>query len=331
MPMKARIYFRVVIVTLSLAGTISCNKTLDVNADWKEVTVAYGLLDQTDTVHYLRIGKAFLGEGNALVYAGIADCTNYSKSLDVRLNEYLDGKSLVRSIRLRDTLITDKDSGLFSYPSQTAWYTSAALDPQYTYSLSVSNTISGDEVESNTALIGSFALEKPAHLPGFNVLPGKMTDIRWTSAENGKRYQLAIRIHYREIAKSDSVTTYRYVDWIPFTAVRTGGTQGGLPVDYLIPGDQLYAFLHLNIPVNTDVYRALGLIDFNFTVGSEDLDSYMMAFESSPNGNTSLFTNIRNGVGLLASRYHQSFTDYFFSQVTRDSIRTNKLTKDLGF
>ena len=38
----------------------SCETEFNVNADWKEVTVIYGLLDQSQDKQYIRINKAFL-------------------------------------------------------------------------------------------------------------------------------------------------------------------------------------------------------------------------------------------------------------------------------
>ena len=53
-------YYSLLILALALFNLASCNKKLEVNADWKDVTVVYGLLDQTDSVHYVKVTKAFL-------------------------------------------------------------------------------------------------------------------------------------------------------------------------------------------------------------------------------------------------------------------------------
>ena len=44
--------------------------------DFKETAVVYGLLDQSDSVHYVKINRAFIGPGNSLEFAQIPD-SNY--------------------------------------------------------------------------------------------------------------------------------------------------------------------------------------------------------------------------------------------------------------
>ena len=40
----------------------SCESDLDINSKWEEVTVVFGLLDQSQEKQYIRINKAFLGK-----------------------------------------------------------------------------------------------------------------------------------------------------------------------------------------------------------------------------------------------------------------------------
>src|SRR5580658_5249734 len=62
------------ILALALAAvvTTSCNNNLKILAPYKDVTIVYGLMDQSDPIHYFRINKAFEGAGNAYTMA-----TNY--------------------------------------------------------------------------------------------------------------------------------------------------------------------------------------------------------------------------------------------------------------
>ena len=56
----------------------ACETEFNVNSDWKEVTVVYGLLDQSQDKQYIRINRAFLGEEDAFVMASVADSVNYN-------------------------------------------------------------------------------------------------------------------------------------------------------------------------------------------------------------------------------------------------------------
>jgi hypothetical protein len=53
----------------AVAAFTSCSTDLDVAAPYKENTVVYALLDKGTTIQFVKINKAFLGPGNALVYA----------------------------------------------------------------------------------------------------------------------------------------------------------------------------------------------------------------------------------------------------------------------
>ena len=50
---------------------VSCKQKFNVNADWQDITIVYGILNQGDTLHYIKVTKAFLGPGDALQYAKI--------------------------------------------------------------------------------------------------------------------------------------------------------------------------------------------------------------------------------------------------------------------
>lgn len=311
---------------------ISCSTKLNVNAEWKDIMVVTGLLNQADSIQYIRIGKAFLGPGDELQYARIPDSSNYTANLEVRLNEFRDDTSLIRSVILRDTTITNKDSGIFYFPAQKLSYTTSKISEDYTYRLLIHNTMTGNYVEARTVLIHKFDLNLPPRLPGVSILPGGFTEVNWTSAAGGKRYQLTVRIHYTETKKGDTVKSSHSLDWTPFGDIKSPDDQGGASLGDYINGDSFYTFLGSHIQVDPTLNRTLGLCDFIFWVASDDLDSYMQAEESSSLSQVKpTFSNITNGTGIFASRYVQLFENFHFTQTTRDSVKTNKKTMKLGF
>ena len=65
---------------------MACETDFEVNANWKEVTVVYGILDQSQQQQYIKINKAYLGEGDALQMASVADSINYNhEDLEVKI------------------------------------------------------------------------------------------------------------------------------------------------------------------------------------------------------------------------------------------------------
>ncbi|HEY8367466.1 MAG TPA: hypothetical protein VIL57_09990, partial [Bacteroidia bacterium] len=59
-------------ITLGIALN-SCRSEVDIAGNYKETTVVYGLLNQYDTVQYVRIQKAFLVNDNVLDYTKVPD------------------------------------------------------------------------------------------------------------------------------------------------------------------------------------------------------------------------------------------------------------------
>src|SRR5262245_17610431 len=105
-------------VTFLVLLLSSCSTDFDTIADYKEIMVVYGLLDQYQGVQYIKVNKAYLGQGNALIMAHEKDSINYANVLDVTL-EQMDGGNVVATYTLqRDSTSFAKDSGLFNYPYQ---------------------------------------------------------------------------------------------------------------------------------------------------------------------------------------------------------------------
>ena len=311
---------------------LSCKKSLDVNADWKDVTVVYGILNQSDTIHYIKITKAFLGPGDALEYAKNPDSSNYPDILKVSLNEYTNGNP-GRKIMLRDTLITNKDSGIFYFPVQKLFYSKEKLSELKDYKLTIIDTVTSKTIEASTKMITEFPLEKPAYLPGVIMVPNRGSDVQWVTPSGGKRFQLTIRIYYSEFRKGDSAKTFHKLDWLVFNNVKSIYDNGGQTITYTIPGMLFYEFLESKLIPDPDIERSLGNCDYIFFVGSGALDTYLEVADYSNfiAGPITAFSNITNGVGLFASRHAVSFDTIQFADITKDSLKTNSHTKNLGF
>ena len=107
--------------TLILATSIlfsACSTDFEVIGDWKETMVVYGLLDQAQDTQYIKINKAFLGEGNAFEYAMIKDSTQFVNSLNVTLQRIKNG-SVIATYTLTPDNTKPKDPGTF-YSSDQA-------------------------------------------------------------------------------------------------------------------------------------------------------------------------------------------------------------------
>ncbi|MEI6455581.1 MAG: hypothetical protein WCO93_04780 [bacterium] len=314
---------------------MSCNKELNVNADWKDITVVYGLLDQNDTLHYIKITKAFLGPGDAMQFAQIPDSSNYPDKLDVKIEEW-DGTTLKKEFACDTVTIHNKEAGdsIFYFPDQLMYYTHGALTSGYTYKLKIKNRQTGNEISAQTNLIPHFTVERPFAFLPINFIPGEKNELKWYSAKDGRRYQITVRFHYLESLKSDtSVKAFKSVDWIIFNNIRTMTNLGGEIMDYYYPCDGFYANLGARIPVDYNLNRVARSIDFIFSVASDDLNTYMEVTSPSLGiiQERPSFTNINNGIGIFSSRTQVWIDSLGIRQETVNQLRVNEYTKNLGF
>ena len=63
----------VVILLAFFMGMESCETDFEVNAPWRDITIVYGLLNQKENPHVIKINKAFLGEADVNDMAQIRD------------------------------------------------------------------------------------------------------------------------------------------------------------------------------------------------------------------------------------------------------------------
>ena len=321
------------LVLLLVTVLYSCNKDLNVNDDWKDITVVYGILDQTEDTTFIKITKAFLGEGDALQFARIADSSNYPDKLEVRLDAYAD-TTIVQSYPCDTVTIHNKKAGdsVFFYPDQLMYYSLVKLNENFTYKLHIKNRKTGKEVTSQTTLLHDFVVDFPQVSASF--LPGKSFRVKWKPSKNGKRYQLVIRFFYLEALKTNIDSLYmRSFDWLVFNDVKPIDITSTQPFDLYFPGDPFYSQAGANIPENPDVTRAAHHCDFIFTVAAPELNTYMEVTEPSISlvQEKPAYTNIVNGIGLFSARFMKTVDSLSVSQLTKDELKVNSHTKNLGF
>lgn len=91
----------------------SCDNTLDINDEWTETPVVYGLLNPNSSVNYIRLQRAFLGEGNAYLMGQNPDSIYYDTNLvSLRLFRYKND-FLIDTIKLSPVTTIEKEEGVF--------------------------------------------------------------------------------------------------------------------------------------------------------------------------------------------------------------------------
>jgi len=285
----------------------ACETDFDVNADWQEITIVYGLLNQTDTNHYLRINKAFLG-GNALEVAQIEDSSSYKNALAV-IMEGWQGDDLKQSIEFDTTRIANKDSGLWYNPYMVIYKGSGVLNENYEYRLKIVNTQSGKEIFSKTQIVKDFSITKPNAGGKASFLRGYSSKFFWKNAVNAIRYEPLIRFNYYEVPNGTTDTIPKFLDWYQGTQF-ADNTSGYGDIEIYVSGDGFYETLDRRLDKSFVGHRLAGVVDYIVSAAGEEYDTYMKVNGPSNSlvQDRPEYTNIENGIGLLSSRYTKSRT-----------------------
>ena len=329
----------------------ACETDIDVNADWKDITTVYSILDPAEKTQYVRINKAFLGEGNALEYAQIADSINYDTSyIEARIDEYLKGE-LVQSMKLKPLWIprkNDPNSPFYNpnfpyvlvYMAQpknfykmsgndTIW-----LNPDSDYHLEIFNRHSGKTVTASTIIVKDFNISRPLYNPSKPFLKILNTDgqntIKWRAAVNGRRYQVIYRFYYKE-SPNPGDTVIKTTDY-HLGVIKSQYTTGSEDMDVSFMGTSFYKYLGSSIPANPNVKRIAYQIELIIAVIPEEFNTYLEVNEPSSSivQDRPEYTNIENGYGLFSSRYIKSRL-YFVDSEMAARIKTYFQTIDGSF
>ncbi|MDP1621449.1 MAG: hypothetical protein Q8M08_03830 [Bacteroidales bacterium] len=324
------------LLSLLLPVVLSCNKDLNVNAEWRDITVVYGLLDQSRDTTFIKITKAFLGEGDALQFSKVPDSSTYPDKLDVWLVVYSQA-ALIDSLRCDTITIHNKQAGdsTFYYPDQLMYFTRTKLNENYSYKLYIKNRKSGKEITSQTVLVRDFEIAMPNGNISFP--PGKTFRVKWTTAKNGngKRYQLLIRFYYQEALKIKPDSLYlKSVDWTLFSDIQPTDASISQQFDLYFPSDNFYTLVGRKIDSSYLVSRRVAHhCQFIFSVAAPELNTYIDVTKPSLSlvQERPAYTNIVNGIGLFSARFTKSVDTLGVSDLTKKELKVNPATLHLGF
>ena len=286
----------------------SCETDFNVNADWEEVTVVFGLLDQSDTLQYIRINKAFLGDESAYVMASVSDSLNYNpENLEVKI-ERLSSSGVVLQSRILTDTIMEKEDGYFATDNNIIYVfdTDNFLNEEKEYLLTVTNKLSGKVITSKTKLIHDINLmssfDNPVYKMGFYNQTGSFsnTTVEWSHSQNASIYQMTLYVNYTEYGQDTIEKTiqklYPIIDF-----------DGNTNLKQNISGEEFFNLIAFNVPKDNTVNRRINNIDLLFSAASQDLKTYI-SLNEPPTGivqERELFTNINGGIGLFSSRYNK--------------------------
>jgi hypothetical protein len=333
------------LAALSALAISSCKTDFDVTTDYQVKPVVFGLLDQEENYHYIRINKTFLGTGNALDFAQVPD-SSYFNTVDATVTEILANGSQGRVWQLRDTLLQNKnENGVFFGPEHKLYYfytpDNNPLKDDATYKFHADLNNGEYEIDGQTKLIAGVSLSVPSAQTAISFKSGginpeyKGAPFTWTKGNgnptiglDGKQFNLKLEFHYNETIGGNVVP--KFFTWnVSEVVAETGGNF----ITVTAAGESFYQLIKSKIPVDPEVTRREHTyFDIVLTAGSLDLYNYMLAVQpaSSLAQNKPTYTNLEGGLGLFSARQTIRIRKYFIDPLvqTYRSLDQNS-TKEL--
>lgn len=337
--MRRTFYLLLSLFTIGLSIS-SCNDKVDLIGDFKETAIVYGLLDQSDSVHYIKITRAFIGPGNSYEIAQVAD-SNYFQSVDAKVEEYVNG-TLQRTWTLKDTTINEKsENGIFYAPEQKLYvfYTSS-LNPlldgsNVEYRLTADINDGLFTVTGQTGIVSgiSTSTDQFNYAFSFKKSTGEYKNPT-VSVNVGNSYVVntSLDVDFEEFIGASS--SIKRMSWqLGEVEVTPGGTQ-----NFTANGVTFYQKMASSCAGSDPAVDKRNLIGITVRVtgGSEDLYNYMLVNQPSSSIAQSkpTFTNLKasndfNVIGVFASRYTYEVYHPFVSSIQSVRCLDYHSTKEL--
>jgi hypothetical protein len=347
---------RKLIVFLSLIiGLSSCNEKIDLLGDYQETAVVYGLLDHADSLHFIKITRAFIGPGSAVDLAQIPD-SSYFNQVDATVTEYIGGVA-TRAWELRDTIVTNKEiNGAFYGPEQKVYYfktlptgpnevqqgsptaLTSSLNKDATYKLSIDIDNGKFMVLGETELV--HGLTSPSNSQNFTFKfannPGSYVSAGVAAVNtfgNAFVVNSSLKVIYNEyVGVNKTVNSF---DWkLGEASILPGESR-----TFTAYGETFYTLMKNDVSVDpTITRRTFEGIEFTITGGHEELYNYMVVnapssslSQGKPSYTNLTVTNGKRVVGIFSSRQTLKFYRPFFTNAAQAYIRAidKKSTREL--
>lgn len=322
------------ILLASAALVSSCKDDIDFAGDHVETPVLFGLLDKSDSLHYVKLTRTFGGSNNSIDVALIED-SSYFPSAEIVIEEWAslppnNVYTKIRSWILRDTVLTNKVPGAFYSPNQKVYYfqtqafstlnppvlgdqnPTVALKDDATYKLIA--TINGGQivVNSETKLVNGLGVTSPSPNGSYSFVKTvngvKQYNASSVKATNGNAKVVDARIQFFFDEYFNGSPVRKSFTWK--IGELNGDQLSGSSSSFSANGETFYELVKQNCTNDATITkRKMTSMRLIITGGSEDLSKYILVNQPSSSlaQNKPTFTNLKRTdggpvIGIFSSR-----------------------------
>lgn len=293
----------------------ACSTDVDLYADYKDITVVYGLLDSGADTNFIKINKAFLGPGNALTIAQVYDSCNYPGKLDAKLVEYRASSAgtnyqKTTEFQLDTITVHDKETGIFYAPDQLVYYTTQPIkrnNEQYKYRYELQVDRGDSSISAMTDIVGGTSFLMPQSAMNFSSTANNGS-VTFTSCPYASIYEVVFKFHFIEVGPTnDSVE--RVMVWPlgshPEVSLHEENGLYSVSFKASLFFYNLASFLG-NDTLNNNIERLIyePSLEVAIAAGGDELYNFITVNGPSNSIVQTLpeYTNVKGGYGVLSSR-----------------------------
>ena len=290
----------------------SCSTDIEVNAPEEDITVVYAMINPADSIHYVKINKAFIGAESAIDLAANSDNFNYKDSeLEVTIEEY-SGETWVKAhvlTRTEDEVI--KSEGVFDNTGNVLYkFIEPAINESNTYKLKVVNKVLDKVVRAETDIVNNY--KSGGSVRGFTFWTGRQyatQEISLVVGNNVGRVEAILNFNYTE-----HYTTASGLPPVDKTITMSLGEKEATSsavtqlLEWEMKGENFYQKVEDAVALPSDVpffsHRLVNDMSIDYKIAGTELSTFMKvaAPSNSVNQDKPAYTNVENGIGIFSSR-----------------------------
>ena len=343
--MKTKLPFLIAFVFLLLGN--SCSNEIDLTSDWIDVPIVYGLLSKTDSIHYIRIEKAFLDDNrSALDIAQIPDSVYYpNASVEIKKLNSSDAPLVFEKV---DAALEgyEREDGVFAtspnYIYKMILPDGESLEAGTDYELTLDRGENFPIVTAQTTIISDIEVTAPK-IPDLST-PLNWGDfgwelkIRWRAKAPTAFFDVVMLVHIEEYnVNNPTEPELITLEWLlKKNQLSSGASNNGIiSMSMSVPAENFYRFISAKLDSKPGVYRKFKDMDLLIRSGGPEFLEFIQLRQVNF-GITSTqvipeYSNLSTGLGIFSSRNKILLEGYQVTNGTIDSLIDCDWTRDLNF
>lgn len=330
---------KILLALTAVAALSSCDNEVDINAEYQDLSIIYGMLNPKLDTNYVRVQRGYLGTEPASSSFGQSDSLYYDTAdIAVYIREYSKDASTFdkeaplvydNSIPLDSGLFTSDGYYLFRVPSEMA------IQNEKEYEVAVIRK-DGSEASARTGIVGEIVIEIPRATVTAKVYNGLIQfrvrqDLTGNSPDATIKmtaYQPLIKFHYKEVNLLTKVEEFKTTTiTLPLVESRFDD------INLTFTGNELNQALAERLEKNPNIIRFFRSLDVEIYGASEELMTFIELNKPSTgiNQNRPDYSQVINGSGILSSRTFSRRLDVSLQTQLYDRLIVSQTTCDLNF